>query len=312
MSTINRHINYRDSKLTRILKPSLSGNARMAVICCITPSDSYVEETRSTLQFATRAKLVKTSAVANEVVDDADVVAGLRREIARGRRERQALETALEAQAAEVRDLRARLPGADAGAEPVAAEDKSHSTGAARYPNLDHRHSMIDELRSPDRERGDSDTEEYGTPDERRASLVNKTRSRHEEAPGKHRAFQDAGEDPQDPKRLVVQLLGANNLIADLRRQIDELRSQKNDALDWIEVSHIVEVFGQFFRIEALHGLHFSYMSNLMCVDVMGCSQRPSNVGMTTFLHFTINRSSWSNRTRTRPLLHPSVIKREP
>ncbi|EED96627.1 predicted protein, partial [Thalassiosira pseudonana CCMP1335] len=61
------HVNYRDSKLTRILKPSLSGNARMAVICCISPSDQYVDETKSTLQFATRAKLVKTNAVANEV-----------------------------------------------------------------------------------------------------------------------------------------------------------------------------------------------------------------------------------------------------
>ncbi|GMH68023.1 hypothetical protein TL16_g04829, partial [Triparma laevis f. inornata] len=53
------HIKYRDSKLTRILQPSLSGNARMAVICCATPSELYLEETRSTLQFAARAKLVK-------------------------------------------------------------------------------------------------------------------------------------------------------------------------------------------------------------------------------------------------------------
>ena len=44
------HIKYRDSKLTRILQPSLSGNARMAVICCATPSELYLEETRSTLQ----------------------------------------------------------------------------------------------------------------------------------------------------------------------------------------------------------------------------------------------------------------------
>jgi hypothetical protein len=76
------HVNYRDSKLTRILKPSLSGNARMAVICCISPSANYVDETRSTLQFATRAKLVKTSAVKNTVaLSDADIIAKLRLEI---------------------------------------------------------------------------------------------------------------------------------------------------------------------------------------------------------------------------------------
>ena len=62
------HINFRDSKLTRILQPSLSGNARMAVICCVSPSDIYREETRSTLQFASRAKLIKTKAEINEVL----------------------------------------------------------------------------------------------------------------------------------------------------------------------------------------------------------------------------------------------------
>ena len=30
------HIPYRDSKLTRILEPSLSGNARIAIICTVT------------------------------------------------------------------------------------------------------------------------------------------------------------------------------------------------------------------------------------------------------------------------------------
>lgn len=31
------HIPYRDSKLTRILQPSLGGNAKTAIICAITP-----------------------------------------------------------------------------------------------------------------------------------------------------------------------------------------------------------------------------------------------------------------------------------
>jgi centromeric protein E len=66
------HINYRDSNLTRILQPSLSGNAKMAIICCVTSAERYLEETRSTLQFASRAKLVRTRAVVNEVLDDDD------------------------------------------------------------------------------------------------------------------------------------------------------------------------------------------------------------------------------------------------
>ena len=56
------HINYRDSKLTRILKPSLSGNARMGCICGISPAMQYAEESKSTLDFAMRTMLVTTNA----------------------------------------------------------------------------------------------------------------------------------------------------------------------------------------------------------------------------------------------------------
>jgi hypothetical protein len=80
------HINFRDSKLTRILQPSLSGNANMAVICCATPSELYLEETRSTLQFASRAKLVKTNAQVNEVLDDRSIIRKLQRELAEAKR----------------------------------------------------------------------------------------------------------------------------------------------------------------------------------------------------------------------------------
>ncbi|RLN46153.1 hypothetical protein BBJ29_005771 [Phytophthora kernoviae] len=63
------HINFRDSKLTRILQPSLSGAARVLFVCCASPAPSYVEDTRSTLKFASRAKRIKVNASVNEVVD---------------------------------------------------------------------------------------------------------------------------------------------------------------------------------------------------------------------------------------------------
>lgn len=54
------HIPFRDSKLTRLLSSSLTGNgARVAVICTITPTSSQAEETHNTLKFASRAKKVR-------------------------------------------------------------------------------------------------------------------------------------------------------------------------------------------------------------------------------------------------------------
>ncbi|TFJ85980.1 hypothetical protein NSK_002800 [Nannochloropsis salina CCMP1776] len=75
------HKGFRDSKLTRILQPSLSGNAKMAVVCCITAAERYLEETRSTLQFASRAKMVRTRAVVNEVLDDRAQLKRLKKEL---------------------------------------------------------------------------------------------------------------------------------------------------------------------------------------------------------------------------------------
>ncbi|CAL6345338.1 unnamed protein product [Bathycoccus prasinos] len=61
------HVPYRDSKLTRILQPALGGNSKTAIVCAMTPCVSHVEETSSTLRFATRAKNVTNQAKRNEV-----------------------------------------------------------------------------------------------------------------------------------------------------------------------------------------------------------------------------------------------------
>lgn len=51
----DQHINYRDSKLTRILQPSLGGNALTAIICTITPA--AIEETNYTLGYVVKARI---------------------------------------------------------------------------------------------------------------------------------------------------------------------------------------------------------------------------------------------------------------
>ncbi|POM75305.1 Kinesin-like protein, partial [Phytophthora palmivora] len=61
------HIPYRDSKLTRLLQDSLGGNTRTVVIATISPSESAIDETISTLQFADRAKCVTVRVKVNEL-----------------------------------------------------------------------------------------------------------------------------------------------------------------------------------------------------------------------------------------------------
>ncbi|XP_044266431.1 kinesin-like protein KIN-7L isoform X2 [Tribolium madens] len=64
-------INFRDSKLTRLLQDSLGGNSKTLIIATITLAS--VEDTCSTLAFAQRAKAVKNKPHVNEILTDADV-----------------------------------------------------------------------------------------------------------------------------------------------------------------------------------------------------------------------------------------------
>jgi hypothetical protein len=65
-----RHIHYRDSKLTFLLKDSLGGNSKTCIIANISPAATSYAETLSTLKFAQRAKLIRNKAVVNEICSD--------------------------------------------------------------------------------------------------------------------------------------------------------------------------------------------------------------------------------------------------
>lgn len=56
----NRYVNYRDSKLTRLLKDALGGNCKTVMIAHISPASFHFEESRNTLSYADRAKHIKT------------------------------------------------------------------------------------------------------------------------------------------------------------------------------------------------------------------------------------------------------------
>ncbi|XP_036913823.1 kinesin-like protein KIF19 [Sturnira hondurensis] len=80
-------VNFRDSKLTRLLKDALGGNSRTVMIAHISPASTHFEESRSTLLYAHRARNIKTRVKRNllNVSDHSDqytgVISDLRRQI---------------------------------------------------------------------------------------------------------------------------------------------------------------------------------------------------------------------------------------
>lgn len=62
-----KHIPYRDSNLTRILKDSLGGNCQTLMIANISPSSLTYDDTYNTLKYASRAKKIRTTLKQNIV-----------------------------------------------------------------------------------------------------------------------------------------------------------------------------------------------------------------------------------------------------
>lgn len=67
----NHHTPYRDSKLTRLLQDSLGGNAKTLMIANIGPANYNYDETINTLNYASRAKLIRNKPRLNEDPKDA-------------------------------------------------------------------------------------------------------------------------------------------------------------------------------------------------------------------------------------------------
>ncbi|PCH41232.1 kinesin-domain-containing protein [Wolfiporia cocos MD-104 SS10] len=64
-----RHVPYRNSKLTRLLKFSLGGNCKTVMIVCIAPTSLHFDDTQNTLVYAERATRIKTKVVTRNVVN---------------------------------------------------------------------------------------------------------------------------------------------------------------------------------------------------------------------------------------------------
>ncbi|XP_063602768.1 kinesin-like protein KIF19 [Penaeus indicus] len=84
-----KYVNYRDSKLTRLLKDALSGNCRTVMIAHVSPCHVHREETRNTLIYADRAKNISKQVrrnvldVSYHVSQYQNIISELREEIDR-------------------------------------------------------------------------------------------------------------------------------------------------------------------------------------------------------------------------------------
>lgn len=98
-----RHLPYRDSKLTRLLQPALSGNSLVSILCTVhlgVTGNSNPGETLNTLKFAARAKnnIVSHAKRADAALGSGSSDAGNRVLLERYRMEIQALRSQLESQ----------------------------------------------------------------------------------------------------------------------------------------------------------------------------------------------------------------------
>ena len=64
-----RHVPYRNSKLTRLLKFSLGGNCKTVMIVCVAPTSQHFDDTHNTLIYAERATRIKTKVVTRNVLN---------------------------------------------------------------------------------------------------------------------------------------------------------------------------------------------------------------------------------------------------
>jgi kinesin family protein 6/9 len=76
----SRHVPYRNSMLTSVLRDSLGGNCKTVMVATVHPAVSHTDESISTCKFAQRVAMVKNEVSVNEEVDQAVLIARLQDE----------------------------------------------------------------------------------------------------------------------------------------------------------------------------------------------------------------------------------------
>ncbi|XP_056626635.1 kinesin-like protein KIF19 [Triplophysa dalaica] len=136
----NKFVNFRDSKLTRLLKDSLGGNSRTVMIAHISPASLAFEDSRNTLTYADRAKSIRTRVKRNllnvsyHIAQYTSIISDLRSEIQRLKKK--------------IADQASRQPNPDrTDIRHVQAEVQAHSSQKSRAEMDQLRKQLIDAFR---------------------------------------------------------------------------------------------------------------------------------------------------------------------
>jgi kinesin family protein 6/9 len=78
-----RHIPYRNSMMTNVLRDSLGGNCKTSMIATMNPDRSHTDESLSTCRFAQRVACVSNAVKVNEEVDPQLIIRRLKKEVPR-------------------------------------------------------------------------------------------------------------------------------------------------------------------------------------------------------------------------------------
>uniref|UniRef100_A0AAY4ER93 Kinesin-like protein n=1 Tax=Denticeps clupeoides TaxID=299321 RepID=A0AAY4ER93_9TELE len=81
------HVPYRESKLTRILQDSLGGRTKTSIIATVSPASINLEETLSTLDYASRAKSIMNKPEVNQKLTKRTLIKEYTEEIERLKRD---------------------------------------------------------------------------------------------------------------------------------------------------------------------------------------------------------------------------------
>lgn len=244
------HVPYRDSRLTRILQPSLGGNSRTAIICAITPASAFCEETLSTLKFASRAKAVKNRPHRNEILTDEQIIRRYREEIeclkarleANKRPADEGIE--LDEEIALVKRIRIQPPPINVDALIVAISSMKKTIGSVCFPipSLDELRILVKHLnvslREAEEARATLEAELKRRPDlERENAMLMEQLAGLEESTLEHLAqLQEEneklrGQDAAELQGLANEITTLRNLVAALEQQPREEKEALEDRI---------------------------------------------------------------------------------